>query len=245
MRISVHVDDPLVIGPEGPIRFLFEWRVAVKSLEILDPVRRVNYLGMAYSRIPGGYLETIPPGYTDGMASMMGVLQAKTPATPAIRTRHPTEADEKPVDPTRVRVCRAIVGKARWILRARSDVLYTRVRCAWTASQTATGLDARRRGSQPREPWCGWVVDSWIRCAGHRDSSPCHHQKRNTTPARRESQKRNSVSPSSSIGEGSLRSSTSSATAVHSRSGGGLASAACATWKLDTCGCRRKSGLDA
>ena len=131
VRMSVHVDDPLVIGPEGPIRVLFEWlgqRVAVKSLETFDPVRGLKYLGMVYYRIPGGHpgghKETIPPGYIEGMASMMGVLHAKTPATPGIRTRHPTEADEKPVDATRVRVYSAIVGKAQWILRARPDLLY-------------------------------------------------------------------------------------------------------------------------
>ena len=55
---------------------------------------------------------------------MMGVLQAKTPATPGIRTRHPTEVHEQSVDATRVGVYRAIVGKAQWILRARLDVLY-------------------------------------------------------------------------------------------------------------------------
>ena len=49
----------------------------------------------------------------------MGVLHAKTPG---IRTRHPTEADEKPVDAARCRVYRAIVGKAQWILRALPDV---------------------------------------------------------------------------------------------------------------------------
>ena len=53
-----------------------------------------------------------------------GVTHAKTPTTPGIRPRQPTEAEEKTVDETRQRVFRAIVGKAQWILRARLDVLY-------------------------------------------------------------------------------------------------------------------------
>ena len=69
MKMSVHVDDPLVIRPEGPIRILFEWLgqlIAVKGLETLDSVRGLEYPGMAYCTIPGGYLETTPSGYTEG-----------------------------------------------------------------------------------------------------------------------------------------------------------------------------------
>ena len=42
VKLSVHVDDPLVIGPEGPIIVLFEWlgqRIAVNGLETFDSVR--------------------------------------------------------------------------------------------------------------------------------------------------------------------------------------------------------------
>ena len=127
MKMSVHVDDPLVIGPEGPIRILFEWlgqRIAVKGLETFDSMRGLRYLGMVYCTIPGGFLETTPSGYIEVMASMMGLTHAKTPTTPGIRPRQPTEAEEKPVDETRQRVFRAIVGKAQWLLRARPDVLY-------------------------------------------------------------------------------------------------------------------------
>ena len=126
VKMSVHVDDPLVIGPVGPLRVLFDWlgqRIAVEGLETFDSARGLQYLEMVCYTFPGGYLETIPSGYIEGMASMMGVMHAKTPTTPGIRTRHPTEADEKPVDAARQRVFRAIVGKAQWILRARPDVL--------------------------------------------------------------------------------------------------------------------------
>ena len=98
VNMSVHVDDPLEIGPAGPIRILFEWlgqRIAVKGLETFDSVRGLKYLGMLYYTIPGGYLETTPSGYIEGMASMMGVTHAKTPTTPGIRPRQPTEAEEK------------------------------------------------------------------------------------------------------------------------------------------------------
>ena len=63
VKMSVHVDDPLVFGPEGPIRILFEWlgqRIAVKGLETFDSVRGLKYLEMVYCTIPGGYLETTP-----------------------------------------------------------------------------------------------------------------------------------------------------------------------------------------
>ena len=66
---------------------------------------------MVYYTIPGAYLEATPSGYIEGM-------------TPGIRPKQPTEAEEKPVDETRQRVFRAIVGKAQWILRARPDVLH-------------------------------------------------------------------------------------------------------------------------
>ena len=127
MKMSVHVDDPLVIGPEGSIRILFEWlgqRIAVKGLETFDSVRGLKFLGLVQYTIPGGFLETTPSGCIEGVASMMGVLLAKTPTTAGIRTRHPTEADEELVDAARQRVFRAIVDKAQWILRARSDVLH-------------------------------------------------------------------------------------------------------------------------
>ena len=112
VKISAHVDCHLVVSPEMPIRALFEWlgqRIAVKGLETFDPVRGLKFLGMVYYSMPGGYPETTPSRYIEGMASMIGVLRAKTPTTPGIRTKHPTEADEKPVDAAR---CRAIVGKA-------------------------------------------------------------------------------------------------------------------------------------
>ena len=115
VKMSVHVDDPLVIGTEGPIIILFEGTV-VKDLETFDSVRGLKYLEMVYYTFPGGYLETTPSGYIEGMASMMGVTDAKTPTTPGIRLRQPTEAEEKPVDETGKRVFRAIVGKAQWIL---------------------------------------------------------------------------------------------------------------------------------
>ena len=118
---------PLVIGPEGPIRVLFEWlgqRIAVKGLETFDSARGLKYLVMVYYTIPGGYLETTPSGYIEVMASMMGVTHARTHRTPGIRPRSLKEADEKSVDETRQRVFRVIVGKAHWILRARRDVLY-------------------------------------------------------------------------------------------------------------------------
>ena len=103
VKMSVHVDDPLVIGPEGPIRILFEWlgqRIAVKGLETFDSVRGLKYLEMVYYTIPGGYLETTPSGYIEGMASMIVVTHSKTPTTPGIRPRQPTEAEEKPLDET-------------------------------------------------------------------------------------------------------------------------------------------------
>ena len=79
--------------------------------------------GWVYYTSPGGYLETTPSGYIEGMASMMGVTHAKTPTTPGIRPRQPTEAEEKTVDQTRQRVFRAFVGKEQWILRAQPDLL--------------------------------------------------------------------------------------------------------------------------
>ena len=54
----------------------------------------------------------------------MMAAPAKTPTTPGIGPKQPTEAEEKFVDETRQRVFRAIVGKAQWIFRARPDVLY-------------------------------------------------------------------------------------------------------------------------
>ena len=136
VKMSVHVDDSLVIGPEGPIRILFEWlgqRIAVKGLETFDSVRGLKCLGMLYGTVPGGYLETTPSGYI--------VTHAKTPTKPGIRPKQPTEAEEKPVDETRQRVFRAIVGKAQWILSARPDVLYA-----------VKELSRRLQGWQPR----GW-----------------------------------------------------------------------------------------
>ena len=56
VMMSAHVDDPPVIGPEWPIRALFDWlgqRIAVK-------VRGVKHMGMVSYTIPGGYLETTP-----------------------------------------------------------------------------------------------------------------------------------------------------------------------------------------
>ena len=81
-------------------------------------MRGLKYLGMVYCNISSGYLETTPSGYNEGMASVMGVLHAKTLTTPRIRTWHST------VDVAREPVFRAIVGKEPWILRARPDVLY-------------------------------------------------------------------------------------------------------------------------
>ena len=49
LKMSVHVDDPLVLGPEGQIIILFEWlgqRIAVKGLEAFDSVRGLKYLEM-------------------------------------------------------------------------------------------------------------------------------------------------------------------------------------------------------
>ena len=57
VKMSVHADDPLVIGPEGLIRILFEWLgqlIAVKGLETFDSVRGLKNLGMVYYTIPGG-----------------------------------------------------------------------------------------------------------------------------------------------------------------------------------------------
>ena len=52
VKMSVHVDDFLVIGPEGPVRILFEWfgqHTAVKGLETFDSVRGLKYLGCCTS----------------------------------------------------------------------------------------------------------------------------------------------------------------------------------------------------
>ena len=73
VKMSVHVDDPLVIGPEGPIIILFEC-IVVKGLETFDSVRGLKYLEMVYYTFPGGYLETTPSGDIERMASMMGVI---------------------------------------------------------------------------------------------------------------------------------------------------------------------------
>ena len=76
-------------------------------------MRGLKYLGMVYCTIPGRYLETTPSGYIEETASMMGVTHAKTPTTPGVRPRHPTGADEKPVNATRQQVFCAIVRKAQ------------------------------------------------------------------------------------------------------------------------------------
>ena len=83
-------------------------RIAVKGLETFDFVRGLQYLGMVYDTIQDGYLETTPSGYIEEVASMMGATHAKTPTTPGIRPRQPTEAEEKLVDEMRQRVFRAI-----------------------------------------------------------------------------------------------------------------------------------------
>ena len=126
MKMSVHVDDPLVMVQKDQSEFCMSgWDNALLSrgLETFDSVRGLKYLGMVYFTTPNGHLETTPSGYIEGMASLVGVTHAKTPTTPGIRPRQPTEAEEKPVD-ERQRVFRAFLGKAQWILRARIDVLY-------------------------------------------------------------------------------------------------------------------------
>ena len=65
VKMSGHVDDPLVIGPEGPIRILFEslgQHIAVKGLETFDSVRGPKFLGMVYCTIPGGYMRQLLQG---------------------------------------------------------------------------------------------------------------------------------------------------------------------------------------
>ena len=81
VRMSVRVDDPLVIGPEGPIRVLFEWkgqRDAVKCLETFDPVRGLKPKVLGNWVLP--HSKKLPGDESSRMASMMGVLHAKTPA---------------------------------------------------------------------------------------------------------------------------------------------------------------------
>ena len=238
VKMSVHVDDPLVIGPEGPIRVLFDWlgmRIAVKGLETFDSARGLKYLGMVYNTIPAGFLETTLAGYIEGMASMMGVMHAKTPTTPGFRTPHPTEADEKRLDAARQRVFRAIVGKTHWILRARPGVLYAVKELSRRlqkprrprVSQEDGEVPPRTRDIalelRPRKGPLRWAAPQtassgamvWLIGAlasslfGHEGSSPCRHQKQSAARAQWESPKQRSLSPLSSTGESPQRSSIS------------------------------------
>ena len=197
VKMSVHVDDPLVIGPEGPIRVLFDWlgmRIAVKGLETLDSARGLKYLGMVYNTIPAGFLETTLAGYIEGMASMMGVMHAKTPTTPGFRTPHPTEADEKrwtqqdnecfapswarhtgssehhQASCTQSRSsadgCRGLVDH----VSAKRMVKYPhgRVTLRWSFAHARVRCAGQRLRQPHREPWCGSTVHSRVRSSDTR-----------------------------------------------------------------------------
>ena len=127
VRMSVHVDDPLAVGPHAAVLALFEYlrsHIAVKVVEELTDKAGVTYLGMLYRRIPGGFVERIPPGYISSMAEALGVVRSKPPVTPGVKVRHLKPADEAPLDPARHRLYRGIVGRLQWILRVRVDLLY-------------------------------------------------------------------------------------------------------------------------
>ena len=108
LKMSIHVDDLLVIGPQDQSGFcLGGWDNAL--------LPRVWKL-CAWAQVPGNgalhcsrWITGDNSGYIEGVATMMGVTHAKTPTTPGIRPKQQTEVEEKPVDKTRQRVFRAIV----------------------------------------------------------------------------------------------------------------------------------------
>ena len=92
VKMSVHVDDPLVIGPEGPIRVLFDWlgmRIAVEGLETFDSARGLKYLG---SWIPGDNSCRIHrgDGLDDGRDARQDTHDARNPHTAPDRGRRET-----------------------------------------------------------------------------------------------------------------------------------------------------------
>ena len=112
MKMSVHVNDPLVIGPEGPIRVLFDWlgmRIAVKGLETFDSARGLKYLGMVLlhysSWIPGDNSCRIHrgDGLDDGRDARQDTHDARIPHTAPDRGRRETFGRSKTTSVSRHR----------------------------------------------------------------------------------------------------------------------------------------------
>ena len=148
VKMSVHVDDPLVIGPEGPIRVLFDWlrmRIAVEGLETFDSARGLKYLG---SWIPGDNSCRIHrgDGLEDGRDARQDTHDARNPHTAPDRGRRETFGRSKTTSVSRHR------GKAKRMVK----YPHGRVTLRWSFAHARVRCAGQRLRQPHREPWCGF-----------------------------------------------------------------------------------------
>jgi len=110
MMVTVHVDDPMIAGRRCDIDRLIALigeKVTVKQIDYLNMKTPVRYLGMDYMLSEKGFTESIPQGYLDGIASLLGVASGKAPVTPGVKKVAVTANDESPLDDVRHGVFRS------------------------------------------------------------------------------------------------------------------------------------------
>ncbi|CAE8633525.1 unnamed protein product, partial [Polarella glacialis] len=122
--VVVHVDDPIVAGPDTSVSLLFELfqgSMKFKPGEVISELKSVRYLG--------GFKVRAGPGYIDGVLKDVQLSTCRGASTPATTAAKPSTPEEKQmrreqVGPDSHHMFRHETGKLRFLVSKRPDLLY-------------------------------------------------------------------------------------------------------------------------
>jgi hypothetical protein len=146
--LSIHMDDPIAVGPRGaPIQAMEEIRkhVRLKIGEEVKPGQALEYVGRNYRRLVGGgfRIESLP-GYHQDTLELAGMKNCKPIGTPGMnKTLQEADLDLIPLNPQESWLFSHIVGRNRTTLRTGRTCTSPRKRLAETL------------GRRPRARSCG------------------------------------------------------------------------------------------
>eukprot|EP00971_Amphidinium_carterae_P342746 6482167-Amphidinium_carterae.1 len=128
--VLAHVDDPVMVGSEGDIKWLC---AKLKEQMYFNPADKPlgkepqRFLGKLYARDGDTITITHPKGYEEGILRDLNLLTAKGVSTPGSDSIRPQTNEEKeqwdePLLPQDAYAYRAVLGKLRYMAQERPDI---------------------------------------------------------------------------------------------------------------------------
>lgn len=197
LKVSIHVDDPWIVGKPEKIKKFFEdlkKEAFFREGEILEEGCELKHLSQGYRKTAKGYVIRSYESYNDDTAKLAGMAGCKPVSTPGVMAPSKEEllANEKEATSEESYLVDSVVRRVQYQSEDRSDVHYPLKELSREMGKATKGTVMRakrlvrylagKKYVEYRYPWGDmpktldvYVDSDWAKCSGTRKSTSAGH----------------------------------------------------------------------